>query len=163
MMFVVEAFEGPQFAAEVDQRTKVLSAKEAFVVGIVESFDNAVTPRFPFRDKDDFDAQVEAQPDHEPKASGIAIRSSERELVVDLEVSGKAQTVPLSQEGLAKGHVVLGDDCFQGNSITADIDDVEAVETNSAGEMARPDKVHLVCHTGFPCLDLRIAWSREFR
>ena len=143
------------------QRTEVLRAKEALVVGIVKSLDDAIAPRFTLRDKDDFGADMQTEPDQEAEASGVAIGAPEGELIIDLEISGDPQTLPLAQERLADGHIMLRGDCFQSNSITAGIDEMEAVEANSAREVARPHQVQLLCNPRFPRFDFRIARARE--
>lgn len=163
MMVVVKALKNPELAAEVHQGSEVLGSQEAFVVGIVKSFDNAVTPGFTFRDKDDFDSEMETKPDQEPKASRMTIRSPERELIVDLEISGDPQTVPLPQEGPTDGQIMLRGDGVQGNGITADIDEMEAVEANSAREIARPHQIQLLYQAWLPGFDFRIVRAQEPR
>lgn len=161
MMFVVEALKDPEFAAEMRQGSEVLGAKEALVVRVVKSFDNAITPGFAFRDEDDFDSKMQTEPDQEAKASGVAIRPPEGKLIVDLEISGDPQTLPLVHESPADGHIMLCEDGIQGDGITADIDEMEAVETNSVREIARPHQVQLLCHARLRRFDFRItrAWE----
>ena len=74
----------------------MLSAKEALVVSIVEAFDNAIAPRFTFRNEDNFRTDMETKADHQAKTPGIAIGTPEGQLIVELEISRDAQTLPLS-------------------------------------------------------------------
>jgi hypothetical protein len=102
------------------QRTEVLRAKEALVVGIVKSLDDTIAPRFALRDKDDFGTDMQTEPDQEAEASGVAVGALEGEPIIDLEISGH-QAPPLAQECLADGHIMLCGDCIQGNGIALQV------------------------------------------
>lgn len=138
------------------QRTELLWAEEVLVVGVVEVFDDTITPRFTLGDKDDFRSDMQTKADQQSKAAGMAIGTPEGEFIIDLEIPGDTQTLPLDPERSAEGIIMLGRDSFKGNGITAGIDEMEAIEANSTGEVPRADQVHLLCHTGCPGFEFRI-------
>ena len=126
-------------------------------------FDNAVAPRLAFRDKDDFCTHMQTKADEQAKTPGIAIGSPEGELIIDLEISGDTQSLPLGPKASAEGLIMLCGDCFKGDSITAGIDEMKAIEAISAGEVPGSNQVQLLHFTGPPGFEFRITRARALR
>jgi hypothetical protein len=57
MVSVVKGFELTRGGLEIAQITELLSAEEDFVVDVVETLDDAITPRLSFGNEDDFNSR----------------------------------------------------------------------------------------------------------
>ncbi len=158
MMLVVESLKGARFLAQMGRAGKSLSTKEALVVGVIEPFDDAITPRFSFGDKDDLDTSVEAEANHQAEAARVSVGASEGELVINLQKPRHTKALPLSKKSLADGLCLLSFKDFQGHGIAIGIDEMAAVKANTAGEVTRPDKVQLLQCTRMNNRELGICW-----
>jgi hypothetical protein len=141
--------------------TEVLRAKEALVVGVVKSLDDTVAPRLALGDKDNLDPEMKTEPDQETEAPGKAIRSSEGEFIIDLQIAGDPQTPPFVQQGSADSVIMLLGDGAQGNSIAARVDKMDTVEKSPVQEVARPHQVQLLEHPRSFWGDFRVGRARE--
>jgi hypothetical protein len=151
VVLVVESFKTERFLRQMDQARESLSTEEAFVVGVIEAFDDPIAPRFSFRDKDDLDTSVKAEANHQAETAWITVGTSERKLVVNLEEPRHAQALPLSKKSPADRLCLLGFNDFEGHSVAIGVDKMAAVKANTAGEITGPDKVQL----------LQITWARD--
>lgn len=85
MIPVVEELKVLGLRSKMSVTSKPLGPKESSIIGIIEAFHNSITPRFSYRDKDNFDPHQQRESEDEAKGSGITIASPKAEPVVDLE------------------------------------------------------------------------------
>lgn len=71
-----------------------LGAKEAAVIGIIETLHGSIAPRFGDGNKDDFDPQGKAKAQDEPKRPGMPVAAPEAEFVVELKKVGDPHGFP---------------------------------------------------------------------
>jgi len=144
MVSVVERLELTCAGSEVAQITEHLSAEEDLVVDVIETFDDTITPRLSFGNEDDLNSQLQTGTQEESQASWIAIGAAEREFVVQLEETRKAESSPSSKEALHNGSIVLPADRFKRHGVAVDIDEVEAIEADTAVKIAGTDQIELM-------------------
>jgi len=144
MIVVMEVLELGKVTSKMLQATEPLLTEEELIVDVVEPFDDTVTPGFSFGDKEHLHTQLQAGSDQQAETPRIAIRSSKRELVVQLEVVGQSQTTPGGKKCLYDGLITLGRDRFQRHGITEGIDEMQAIESCSAMQIPRADEVKLM-------------------
>jgi hypothetical protein len=85
MILVVEELKVRGLRSKMSVTSKPLGPKESSIIGIIEAFHNSITPRFSYRDKDNFDPHQQTESEDEAKGSRITIASPKAEPIVDLE------------------------------------------------------------------------------
>ncbi len=98
MIPVVEELKILGLRSKMSVTSKPLGPKESSIVGIIEAFHNSITPRFSYRDKDNFDPHQQTEPEDEAKGSGITIASPKAEPIVDLEKVWDAHGLPAADQ-----------------------------------------------------------------
>jgi len=77
MVLIMELLKAMGFLAKMSQRREPLSAEEAFVVGVIETLDDAVAPRFTFRDETDLGSCVKTQAHHQAETAWVSVGTPE--------------------------------------------------------------------------------------
>jgi hypothetical protein len=129
---------------EIAQITELLSAEEDFVVDVVETLDDAITPRLSFGNEDDFNSQLQTGAEEEPHSSWIAIGAAEGEFIIQLEETRKSESRPSSKEALHNVLIALPADCFQCHSIATGIDEMQPIEADTTVKVAGTDQIELM-------------------
>jgi len=75
-----------------------LSAKEHFIVGIIESLHGPIPPGFTNGDKHRCHSEMEAHPDDNPEGSGITVAAPKAQFVVELDKIRDAYGLPASED-----------------------------------------------------------------
>jgi hypothetical protein len=128
MIPVVEELKVLGLRSEMSVTPKPLSPKESSIVGIIKAFHNSITPRFSYRDEDNFYPHQQAEPEDEAKGSGITITSPKTESVVDLEKVWDSHGSPAADQAQSHGVVVFLSLWMEKDPVAVEIDNVERVE-----------------------------------
>lgn len=73
MVLVMELLKAVRFLAKMNQGREPLPTEEALVVGVIETLDDAVAPRFSFWYKDDLDPCVETETNHQAETPRVSV------------------------------------------------------------------------------------------
>ena len=129
MIPVVEELKVLGLRSEMSVTPKPLGPKESSIIGIIKAFHNSITPRFSYRDEDNFDPHQQTEPEDEAKGPGITIASPKAESVVDLEKVWDPHGLPAADQAQSHGLVVFLSLWMEKDPVAVEIDNVERVET----------------------------------
>jgi hypothetical protein len=129
MVSIMEEVEILRLGFEMPIASKPLGPEESSIIGIIEAFHNSITPRFSYRDEDNFDPHQQTEPEDETKGSGVTIASPKAEFVVDLEKFWNPHGLPAADQAQSHGLVVFLSLWMEKDPVAAEIDNVERIET----------------------------------
>jgi hypothetical protein len=129
MIPVVEQLKVLGLRSEMSITPKPLGSEKSSIIGIIEAFHNSITPRFSYRDEDNFDPHQQTEPEDEAKGSGITIASPKAEFVVDLEKVRDPHGLPAVDQAQSHSLVVFLPLWMEKDPVTVEIDNVERIET----------------------------------
>ena len=106
-MSVMESLE--IFALPFESRItrEPLPPEKVFIIGIIETFDHAITPRLFDRDEYRCNAIVQTQSDHQTKRARVPVASPKRQGIVQLEEIRHPHSFPATHEAVGDLPVVL--------------------------------------------------------
>lgn len=121
-----------------------MSAKEPFVVGVIEPFHNAVTPRLSDRDEDRMNTVAQAEADDHPHGPGIPVAAPEVQRVVQLQVIRDSHGLPTAQKTLADVGILFCSLSLGVDFMAEQVNNIQRIESTVIFDVARPHQVHLV-------------------
>lgn len=104
---------------------KPLPSEKIFIIGIVETFDYAISPRLFDRDEYRGNPVVKTQSNHQTKRARIAVAAPKRQGIVQLQEIGHPHSFPATHEAVSHLPVVLGPLCLDIGLMGGHIDHVE--------------------------------------
>jgi hypothetical protein len=125
MIPVMEELKVLGLRSEMSVTPKPLGPKESSIIGIIEAFHNSITPRFSYRDEDNFDPHQQTEPEDDAKGARITIASPKAEFVVELEKVWDPHGLPAANQAQSHGLVVFVSLWMEKDPVAVEIDNVE--------------------------------------
>jgi hypothetical protein len=144
MIPVVEELKVLGLRSEMSVTPKPLGPKESSIIRIIEAFHNSITPRFSYRDEDDFDPHQQTEPEDNTKGMGITIASPKAEFVVDLEKVWDPHGLPAADQAQSHGLVVFVSLRMERDPVAVEIDNVERIETAIVLDISGAHEIRLM-------------------
>jgi hypothetical protein len=141
---IVEEFKVFRLGFEMAIVAKPLSPEEFSIIGVVEAFDSAITPRFSDRDEDYLYPQQQTQFDDDAKGTGVPIASPETEFVVDLKKVGDSHSLPTTGQAQSNGLVVFPSLGMEEDPVTVEVHDIQRIEASIPLEVSWSKDVRLM-------------------
>lgn len=129
MVSIVEELEVLGLRSEVAIVPKPLHSEESSVVGIIETFDHSITPRFSYGDKDHLDSHQQTESEDDAKGARVTIASSKTEFVVDLKKVWNTHGLPAEDQAQSYGLVVFPPLGMEKGPVAVEIHHIEGIET----------------------------------
>ena len=121
-----------------------MPTKEPFVVGVIETFHNAVTPWFSDRDEDRMDTVTQKKPYDHPHGPGISVAAPEVQGVVHLQIIRDAHGLPTAQKALSDVGILFRSLSLGVDFMAEQVNDIQRIESTVILDVAWPHQVHLV-------------------
>ena len=121
-----------------------MPTKEAFIVGVVESLYNAITPRFSDWYENRMNTIAQAEPNDHPHGPWISVAAPEVQGVVHLQVIRDAHGLPTAQKALADVGILFRSLSLCVDFMAEQVDDIQRIESAVIFDVARPHQIHLV-------------------
>lgn len=144
MIPIVEELKVLGLRLELSVTPKPLGSEESSIIGIIEALHNSITPRFSFRDEDNFDPHQQTEPEDDAKGSGVTIASPKAKLVVDLEKVWDPNGLPAADQAQSHGLVVFASLGMKKDSMAREIDNVERIETATVLDISGAHEICLM-------------------
>jgi len=144
MMSIMEELKVLGLGSEVTIAMKPLGSEESSVIGIIKALHNSITPRFSYRDEDQFDPQQKTDSENNAKRTGVTIAPSETEFVVELEKIGHAHGPPAVDQAQSYGLVVFSSLGVKKDSVAVKIHDIERIEATIVLDVPWSKEVRLM-------------------
>jgi len=144
MISIMEDLKVLGLGSEVTITTEPLGSEESSVIGIIKALHDSITPRFSYRDEDQFDPQPQTEFEDNTKRTGVTIAPSETEFVVDLEKIGHAHGLPAADQAQGYGLVVFSSLGVKKDPVAVKIHDIERIETPIVLDVSWPKEVRLM-------------------
>ncbi len=157
MIPVVEELKVFGLRSKMSVIPKPLGPKESSIIGIIKALYDSITPRFSYRDEDNFDPHQQTEPEDEAKGSGITIASPKAEFVVDLEKVWNPHGLPGADQAQSHGLVVFPSLWMEKDPVAVEIDHIERIETAIVLDISWTHQIRLMDMVDFQRLcEIRI-------
>lgn len=144
MVSIVEEFKVLGLGAQVTVASEPLGPKEPSVIGIIKALHGSIAPRFSDGDKDHFDPQRQAEPDHRAEGARITVAPPKTQGVVHLEKVGDTHGLPTANQATSHRIVVFSPLRMEEDSMAAQIHDIEGIEAPIALDVSGADEIGLM-------------------
>jgi hypothetical protein len=144
MVFIVEKLKVLSLGTKIPITSEPLGAKEAAVIGVIETLHGSIAPRFGDGNKDDFDPQGKAKAQNDPKRPGMSVAAPEGQFVVELEKVGDPHGFPAANQALGNGSIVFAPLGLNKDPMAVEIDDMEGIEAPVVFDVPGAEEVGLM-------------------
>ena len=144
MVSIVEEFKVLRLGSQVTVASEPLGPKEPSIIGVIEALHGSIAPRFSDGDKDHFNPQKQAEPDHHAEGARITIASSKTQCIVELNKIGDTHALPAPKQATSHRIVVFSPLRVQEDSVAAQIHDIETVKASIALDVSGAYEIGLM-------------------